>query len=197
MKFTTRRIRFIPLILFLALISTQSGLAKSGLANGALVKVAITIPRMDNQLVITDPTVLEAFTFFNHPERILSRSPDFKPSVELGEGYRIDRYLVENSVWDTLTYYPDPKGGNGYIYYNGSKYPAMTPDHGLWFRASPEGDAAMRQMIAAYLEPSATPASSPSLGPVFIGTLAVLMMFVLIVSIAAQARRTRKAAPSA
>ena len=195
MKFTLRCTHFVALILFLALISTQTGLAKGGF-KGAFVKVVMIGPGMDDELVITDPTILEVFAFFNHPDRMMSRSADFKPGVELGEGYRIDRYLVENSVWDTLTYFPDPAGGEGYLYYNGSKYPAMTPDHGLWFRATPEGEAVIRQVIGAYLEPAVPQVPTSSFSPLIMGTVAGFMMFFLSIAFAARARQTRKAASS-
>ena len=100
MKFTLRHPQFVALILFLAPFSTQTGLTK-----GAFVKVVITGPGIDGSLEITDPKMLEVFAFFKHPDRLMSRSPAFEPGVELGESYWIDRYLVENSVWDTLTYY--------------------------------------------------------------------------------------------
>lgn len=197
MKPITRRILIATLALMLALLPISAALAK-----GPPSKVIITGPTINGELEITDGKILEALSFyqFNDLNRIISQSLDFTPDVELGEGYHITRLIMENGksgyrVWDSLTYYPDPAGEAGYIFFDGLD-PSIgsTQGQGLWFRATPTGDAAMARVmeIAASQPVTPPPTTPPTVNPMLIVGVVALGSLLLVLSVAMQ--RDRQAA---
>jgi hypothetical protein len=193
MEVTMRPLRYRHLMIILttavALMPFSAVLAK-----GPPAKVVISGPGI-SEATITDPALLEQFTIGRFESQL--RIMDTAPAVASGTGYRVDRYLVEGSLWDTLTYYPDPEGGAGYIYYDGNKYPGLyAANRGLWFRASADGDAAMQQTIRAHQVRVDPRAAYLSVRNVFAGLLVLIGSLAVISSLAAQTWRKRKAAPA-
>jgi hypothetical protein len=114
-------------------------------AKGPPAKVGITGPGIEGELRVTDPALLDALSFYGFND--LARRID-APTVTPGTGYRIYRYADGESAWDSLTYYPDPEGGLGYLYFDGLN-PAVgsTEGQGEWYLPSEAGAAAMRQIL--------------------------------------------------
>jgi len=129
-------------------------------AKGPPDKVTITGPGIKGELEITDLNTLNAFAIyqFNDLERRIE-----KPHVS-SAGYKITRWTQAQRrgkmtliPWDYLTYYPDPAGGPGYLFYDGLD-PSIgsTEGQGEWFLASEDGGAAMKRIIenpGAYAPP--------------------------------------------
>ncbi len=135
---------------FIALLGTAalSVMASVAFAKGPPAQVTITGPSIKGEIVITDPALLEAFSFYQFND--LGQRIDGPRSH--GIGYTITRYIEDGSkmkAWDTLTYYPDPAGGFGWVYFDG-----LTPSIGStegqeqWYLPSEAGAAAMRQVLA-------------------------------------------------
>ena len=186
MRLTIRHMLFTALILGLAPIPLHAALAK-----GVPVKVVITGPGIAGEVEIVSPALLNTFASgrFEQLSRMMGKDINFRPDVDLGEGYRIDRYLVEGSVWDTLTYYRDPEGGEGYILYEGNEsiYSRLK---GRWYRATPQADAAMHQVLKEYVKPRIVPALSPNL--VIVG-VPVMGVITLLITIGLRSHRNYKA----
>jgi hypothetical protein len=169
------------------------------LAKGPPDKVTITGPGIDKPIEIVDSNLLNAFSFyqFNDLTRRIA-----EPDVEPGEGYHITRYvkdsLDENKLitWDRLTFYFDPAGGPGYVFFDGLD-PSIgsTEGQGEWYLASEQGGAAMRQILAeAAPTPNATQQAvqiSPVAWAAVGGSLVLVMAAVFVVV------RTRRAAKTA
>ncbi len=123
-------------------------------AKGPPDQVTISGPGIRGEIVIAHSALLNAFSFYEFND--LNRRMD-APAVTPGEGYHITRYVRQNGggpddlmVWDTLTYYLNPDGP-GYLYFDGLD-PSIggTEGQGEWYLPSEAGDAAMKQILAAY-----------------------------------------------
>ncbi len=69
-----------------------------------------------------------------------------------GSGYFLERYVMRGRVrqiFDHAVYYPHPGGLRGVVYYAGIHNGSSEYD-GRWYYATPEGDRAMRALIAAH-----------------------------------------------
>lgn len=141
--------RAVPSIILLTLIAALALLPlRAALAKGPPYKVTISGPGIQGRIVVTDPAILDAFGFYGFND--LERQID-PPQIELGEGYRITRYADEETPWDTLTYYLNPEGGLGYLFFDGLD-PSIgsTQGQGMWYLPSEDGDAAMKRILAEY-----------------------------------------------
>ncbi len=135
-------------------------------AKGPPEMVTITGPGIAGEIRISDADTLMPFSFyqFNNLERRIKA-----PAGDLGPGYRITRYIVDSAggqnslkAWDYLTYYPNPSGGLGYLYFDGLD-PSIGSTEGQeqWYLPSEDGDAAMKRVLSQYgvLETGATAAA--------------------------------------
>lgn len=162
---TVRRTLFAGLVLAALLIPVQVTLAK-----GPPSKITISGPGIEGEIEITDPEMLEPFSFYQFND--LERRTD--APADPGTGYTITRYILDNDgaeliAWDTLTYYPR-EGELGLIYFDGLNPEfGATGGQGMWYLATPEGDAAMRDILAGASPGSAAPSAASSrvltLGP--------------------------------
>jgi hypothetical protein len=178
MRKSTRRLFTLALIAALALIPLSVAFAK-----GPPEQVTISGPGIDGEITIADSNVLNAFSFYQFND--LNRRLDEPPQVE-GDGYKITRWLTQQKQgtrqllpWDTLTYYPDPAGGPGYVFFDGLD-PSIgsTEGQGRWFLASEEGGAAMQAIIRAHPVRHDPRAAYPS-------TTLVLAVLLVTLSVAA------------
>ncbi len=84
-----------------------------------------------------------------------------------GSGYLLERYGMQGAVrrvFDRVIYYPHPGGLRSVVYYVGIHNGSSAYD-GMWYHATPEGDTAMRALIAAHgARASSRPARGWSLG---------------------------------
>jgi hypothetical protein len=164
-------------------------------AKGAPVRVSITGPGIDGEIVVTEPELLEALGLYQFND--LARRID-APAEPPSNGYRIYRYMMDGeSSWDSLTYYPDPAGGLGWLYFDGLN-PAIgsTQGQGEWYRPSEAGAAAMRQILTdAGVLASATSASPGGLArPIALPIIFATLMVALIAGGAFLLRRSQTAA---
>ncbi len=122
----------------------------------------ISGPGLVGTIKITNPDQLAAFklgTLEDFDQGTLAEPPPVT-----GEGYQITRYFDGGAFnFASLRYYPDPAGGAGYLFFEDG--PDFTGDHtpfnGHWLRARPEGEAALRQVLAQLGAPLESPATSP------------------------------------
>jgi WD40 repeat protein len=147
MKIKPRLMILLGLIL---LLSAQMTLAK-----GVWDKVTITGAGISGVVEITDPEAVQGF--WMHIFMDLTQ-PAIDPPEVVGGGYVLRRGWTisgEFQPFDTVHYYADPAGGEGYLYYagmldadgnvnGGSEY-----DHN-WYRVTPVGEAAMQQVFSEY-----------------------------------------------
>jgi hypothetical protein len=139
--------RFIrPLAIVLALSLLTYGVA---LAKGPPSKVTISGPSLAGEVEVTDPDLLQAFSFFQFARVGQTIEPPLKP----GEGYLVTRYVQDRGnlrAWDQAIYYPSSKGELGMIFLEGLVGPSRSQFDGHWYRASADGDAAMREILAEH-----------------------------------------------
>ncbi len=138
----------VVMVILLALV-TPPDLA---LAKGPPDRVTIAGPGLAEPITITDPEVLEAFSFYQFND--LENRVDAPESP--GAGYVITRFVMQRAAgrmavepWDRVIYYPAEPGG--YVFFEGLVDPNMwTEGQGHWYRASAAGEAAMRQILVAH-----------------------------------------------
>lgn len=119
-------------------------------AKGAPARVIITGPGLAHPLDVRGLAV-GALGWYSldderHPLRTAPR--------QLGPGYLVTRYDIDGSTkryfaWDHVRYYPNPRGGAGYVYYIGLLNGASEFD-GRWFQAGARGERALRGLLADY-----------------------------------------------
>ncbi len=175
----------IAIVLLFSFLTTGMALAK-----GPPSKVTISGPGLVGEVEITDPKLLRAFSFFlfvNIEQRIEAPS-------EPGEGYVVTRY-IENGAelipWDRAIYYPHPTDELGVVFLEGLIGPSSTQFDGYWYRASPEGDTAMRQILAKHLATPAQATPWPTLSQIAPTAIFAsgLMALVALMGVAVKARR--------
>jgi hypothetical protein len=128
-------------------------------------KVTISGPGLKGEVEVTDQEILAVLS--------LGAIEDFEhgsiPAPNVGEGYQITRYFYDASFdFGRLRYYPNSTGERGYIFFEDG--PDLVGDHsrynGKWFYATPQGDEAMRRLLAelgVLTAPSVTENSLPPL----------------------------------
>jgi hypothetical protein len=186
--------RKLTFVLIAALMLIPLSVAR---AKGPPEQVTISGPGINGEITITGSDVLNAFSFYQFND--LNRILDAPPQIE-GEGYHITRWLTQQKQgtrqllpWDTLTYYPDPAGGPGYVYFDGLD-PSIgsTQGQGEWYVASEAGGAAMTAIIANHA--AAQRASSKGV-PTALPVAALIMLLIASAAvIAIRARRDQGAA---
>ena len=137
----------IPLCILLLTILISGTVFAKGPPN----KIIISHPDLPDKIEITDSATLDAFA--------MGQFVDFDdPIVEpdgMMDGYEIVRlyYIGETALKaiDKFVYYPDPKGENGVIYYDGIIDKMFifggSPYDGQWFRATESGDLVMQELL--------------------------------------------------
>lgn len=142
----------------------------SARAKGAPARAVITGPGLVHPLNVRGPAV-GALGWYSlddewHPLRADPR--------HLGPGYTVTRYdrdgvTGQYLAWDHVRWYPNPKGGLGYVYYIGlvSDSGAASEFDGRWFQAGARGERALRGLLADHgmrlacqPSPQQTPAAS-------------------------------------
>lgn len=118
---------------------------RPAIAKGNFIKITISGGQLTSEIDITDPSLLEFFSFSYFPD---SRTQD----PMLDEGYLITRYDQQNKdgsfhAVDILYYYPSNTGSGGYVFYDGLINGSSEYD-GKWYIASAEGDLAFRNILA-------------------------------------------------
>ncbi len=141
---------------------------RSVFAKGPPDKAVLQGPGLKAPVEITDPATLAAFAFFQF-EEVETNHRLGVPAPKVGEGFEMTRY-TGGRPWDVLHYYPDPSGQGGYIFLDGLIGPSSTEFDGKWYPASPQGDAAIRRVLAdngvSLRRPSALPATGADTSPV-------------------------------
>ncbi len=118
--------------------------ARMVFAKGSFDKIVVSGGGLENEIDVTDPSLLEFFSFSDFPNSKVQ-----EPSIGVDEGYTIVRYGQWEDgtyeAWDMLHYYLPSGNSGGYVYYdgliNGSEY------DGKWYASSPEGDAALLNLL--------------------------------------------------
>ncbi|HEY7215449.1 MAG TPA: hypothetical protein VIC28_12515 [Thermoanaerobaculia bacterium] len=133
---------FTTLVLLLALFHHARADAK-----GRFERVTVVVPGATAEIQVTDPELLDFFSFSRFPDQRLAAAP----------AIAIQAYIVTRGAYtpdgvfrafDRLHYYPSSApGAPGHVYYDGlvngwSEYDKQ------WYRASPQGDRAMSRFIA-------------------------------------------------
>ncbi len=137
-------IRPVAIVLILSLLPCGVALAK-----GPPSKTTISGPSLAGEVEVTDPELLQAFSFFQFAR--VDRK--IEPPLEPGEGYLVTRYVQDRGklrAWDRAIYYPSPKGEPGIIFLEGLIGPSYSQFDGHWYRASADGDAAMRKILTEH-----------------------------------------------
>jgi hypothetical protein len=192
MRKGTRRKLTLVLIAAFALIPLSVALAK-----GPPEQVTISGPGIDGEITIANSNVLNAFSFYQFND--LTRIMDEPPQVT-GAGYKITRWLTQQRQgkyqlfpWDTLTYYPDPAGGPGYIFFDGLD-PSIggTQGQGEWFLASEDGGRAMKEIIASKAAAPSAPSAVPVAGPIMATLIGLIVASAGVMAM--RARRDQRAA---
>jgi hypothetical protein len=141
------------LVLLIAAVYTSPIRAK-----GPADKAILTGPGIDSGVEITDLDVLTALGFGSLESFERGGLP--MPTSATGTYYELVRYLKEGDdfiAWDRLRYYPQTADQYGNIFYVGLESDDMWSEFdGKWYTARPDGDAAMRKLIAAYAKPVST-----------------------------------------
>jgi hypothetical protein len=174
------------LLALLALIPLHAALAK-----GPPDKITITGPGIAEPIKVTHSNRLYAFSFYQFND--LTRRIE-SPDISLSDGYHITRYIEDKGrliVWDRLTYYLDPAGGPGFIFFDGLD-PSIgsTEGQGEWFLSTEEGGAAMRQILSDYAPPSNIAPQTAPISPV--AWLGALGLVGLLAAVGLRMRRARQ-----
>ena len=118
-------------------------------------KVTISGPGIKGTIEVTDKTSLEGLgpeQFMDLSEPVDAPSPGATP-------YEVVRYIKgigDTGEFDRLRYYPSQGSSPGYIYYAEAIGYRPSYTAGKWFQATPQGDAAMKRLLARYTSTSGT-----------------------------------------
>ncbi|HKP54159.1 MAG TPA: hypothetical protein VJ183_16090 [Chloroflexia bacterium] len=116
-------------------------------------KVSINGPGIKGTIVIADKNSLEGLG----PEQFMDFSKSVTAVPQNSTPYEVVRYIKgfgASGTFDRLHYYPGQGGSAGRIYY--VEAIGYGPSHveGKWFYATPQGDAAMKKLLAKYTSKS-------------------------------------------
>ena len=164
-------------------------------------KIDISGPDINGVASITDPALLTSMT--------ITGFMDFSQSIpapqDLGAGYELHRYFKheDGTYWDfdRVRYHPNSSGGRSYVFYEEGIGYGPAHNAGLWFYATPEGDAAMQRILAQVAAPaaratgSAAPARAAAPALALLGALTAVLLIVWAVQ--RRAVRPRPAESSA
>jgi hypothetical protein len=148
------KVKFVMGLLLVLLLLVPSAV---GRAKGPPQLVRISVPGRDGYIESGGSSVppgLSMGQFENFNQEVEPPEIVFPPVI-------ITRYYDTRShvPWDQVLYYPDPAGGQGYVYYvmifNGS-----SPYDGRWYRATTEGEAALSDLLTSKGITLETPASA-------------------------------------
>jgi len=117
--------------------------AQLALAKGPPSSATIRGPSLNGEVEITDSVIVSGFALaaFENFEGGALDSP------QLTQGYLITTYFGKGRPFDHFTYYLDPQGALGYVFYNGIVNGSSEYD-GKWYRVTPQGDRAIRRLLA-------------------------------------------------
>jgi hypothetical protein len=165
------------LLLFLAVLAIAPDVA---LAKGRLEKVVIRGPGITRPVTLTDPYLLRALAMGGLEDmgRITERP---MPAPKVGKGFELARYVDDRLPGDAPVerahYYPNPDGGPGYVFHH-STTGALRANwyDGQWFVATPNGDRAMRRVLARYDVRTKPAAATSGTGWPFVPIGAIALM---------------------
>jgi hypothetical protein len=167
----------IKLIAILFTIGISLFFYKAAIAKGNFIKITISGGQLTSEIDITDPSLLEFFSFSYFPD---SRTQD----PMLGEGYLITRYDQQYKdgsfhAVDIMHYYPSNTDTGGYVFYDGLIDGSSEYD-GKWYIASAEGDLAFRRILATNNSAQKTLAQSYQIPLFFAFSLAIIIAILMV-----------------
>lgn len=157
------------------------GLPTASEAKGIPTQVLITGGQLPGQIKLTDPAMTQHFGL-----GVFMQIPNAIQPQTFTNGYVIDA----EGGWDSKTYYPDPNGALGYVYYKGLTNGSSEYDR-KWFRATPEGEAAMRQVLSQQESSSSVAQESMPSQSELLTAVGILSIFVLSAAGFVLVRRAR------
>lgn len=117
------------------------------LAKGPSDMVAIVGPGLDGKVQVKDTELVLALSI----GQLEDLSAPVDAPTNPGPAYEITRYFKYEGnyvAFDRVRYHPGTGDGPGYVYYIGIDNGWSGLD-GKWFRATPEGEQAMRSVLSA------------------------------------------------
>ncbi len=163
-------------------------------------KVIISGPGIHGEVVITDPALLAGLQLGGVEDFAAGAIP--KPPVSTG--YTIQRFFDgAHFNFGRLTYYPDPAGGRGYLYFeDGPHIDGHTPYHQQWLRVRAGAEAVLQRLLATAEAPAGGNARATGLANRTMLDVAVPAMFVVLglaglTGLVISRRRRRKLLPTA
>lgn len=178
-----RRIRFVVSLTVLIILLAPTTVV---IAKGPPAKATISGPGLQGEIEITDPTLLNALSFFQFEQVEENNRRGIDQPANPGEGYLITRYIQRApgsptfQPWDQLHYYPNAEGGRSVIFLDGLIGDSSTEFDGKWYNVSPDGDAAMRAFLTD--RGALTPAQTlPATGTTAPATMLYLVPAALLV----------------
>lgn len=145
----------VVLMVFTVIIGSLSLAA----AKGNFSKLVVSGSTPPIKVTVTDPALLDFFSVSDFPNMAIE-----KPAA-LPEGYVILRGWDDEhgqfTIFDMLYYYPGKTAADSTIFYVGLVNGGSEYD-GKWYRASADGDKALRQVLG--LPKAASDPASESLG---------------------------------
>ena len=163
-------------------------------AKGPPSKVTITGPGLVEEVEITDPDQLMAFSFFQFEN--IGRK--IEPPATTGEGYVVTRHVQDGTKltpWDRVIYYPGSNGELGIVFLEGLIGESSSEFDGYWYWASRDGDMAMQKILTEYVAvtPEERPLDTPSPITPMVITLSLLAVLAIVGIVVTARRATRQA----
>ncbi|MDX1614111.1 MAG: hypothetical protein R3300_07345 [Candidatus Promineifilaceae bacterium] len=165
-----------PWLLLVAALLVLSGLIVGEIqAKGKTTAERITIagPNLEQTIVVEELVRLQKLSLMS----LEDFEQTVQPPADIGPGWTVIRYYREGGYVqetahpdavleaaeevvfqrtqgfrpiDKVRYHADPDGGPGYIYYIQLNLNIIVPYEGNWYRATAEGDAIMREVLAEH-----------------------------------------------
>jgi hypothetical protein len=143
--------KLLSLVRLFCVLAMLAFAAQPALAKGPLAQIVISGPGLAEAVTVNDQHFLEALGLGMLED--FSEEPLATTPTAVGTGYELVRYIQNQYgnliAFDRLTYYPNPLGAHAYIFYNGIEENGWSDYDGKWFYATPEGQAAMRDLLKA------------------------------------------------
>jgi WD40 repeat protein len=152
--------KILRIVLLMTLLLVTGVTAAKGPSN----RITITGPGLTEPIEITDTNILIPLSFVTF-ENNFENVP--KAPTNLGEGYELTRYCADERgnymAFDHEHYFPDPRGGRGYVFYDGIINGSSTYD-GRWFRVNVDSEKVLQSVLQhVVVSPTTTPEPIPSI----------------------------------
>ena len=184
---TGKIIRPLAIVFLLSLLTFDVALAK-----GPPSKVTISGPALVGEVEITDPDLLQAFSFYQFENIYRKIEAPLKP----GEGYVVTRYVRDGTkliAWDRAIYYPGPTDELGIVFLEGLIGSSASEFDGDWYKASRYGDTVMRQILAEHGATRTQETSRATLSPITLIAFALSLSALLaLVGVGTRVRRASR-----